>query len=58
MTSVVRSDGEMHATAQTWRAAMLEKGWHSEAAGPEPAAPSEPTASERSRRSTMPQSRP
>jgi hypothetical protein len=27
MTSVVRSSGEMHATVETWKAAMLEKGW-------------------------------
>ena len=30
MTSVVQSDREMHATIETWKAAMLEKGWHSE----------------------------
>ena len=30
MTSVVQSDCEMHATAETWKAAMLAKGWHSE----------------------------
>ena len=28
MTSVVQSDREMHATVETWKAAMLEKGWH------------------------------
>jgi hypothetical protein len=27
MTSVVQSDGEMHATVETWKAALLEKGW-------------------------------
>ena len=30
MTSVVQSDREMHATVETWKAAMLKKGWHSE----------------------------
>ena len=30
MTSVVQSDREMHAAVETWKAAMLEKGWHSE----------------------------
>ena len=30
MTSVVQSDREMHATIETWKAAMLEKDWHSE----------------------------
>jgi hypothetical protein len=28
MTSVAQSDREMHATAETWKAAMLEKDWH------------------------------
>jgi len=27
MTSVVQSDGEMHASVETWKAALLEKGW-------------------------------
>ena len=27
MTSVVQSDREMHATVETWKAAMLDKGW-------------------------------
>ncbi len=27
MTSVVQSDREMHATVETWKAAMLEKDW-------------------------------
>ena len=30
MTSVAQSDREMHATVETWKAAMLAKGWHSE----------------------------
>jgi hypothetical protein len=30
MSSVVRSDAEMVATVDQWRAAMLEKGWRSE----------------------------
>jgi hypothetical protein len=25
--SVVQSDREMHATVETWKAAVLEKGW-------------------------------
>jgi hypothetical protein len=31
MASVVQSDRELHATVETWKAAMLEKGWHSSA---------------------------
>jgi hypothetical protein len=27
MTSVVQSDGEMHAAVETWKVALLEKGW-------------------------------
>jgi hypothetical protein len=31
MTSVVQADRELHATVETWKAAMLERGWHSPA---------------------------
>ena len=45
MTSVVQSDREMHATAETWKAAMLAKGWHSERRRSEPPAPGEENTS-------------
>jgi hypothetical protein len=32
MSSVVRTDREMAATVDTWRAAMIEKGWRAQAA--------------------------
>jgi hypothetical protein len=45
MTSVVQSDREMHATVETWKAAMLAKGWRSEGRRSEPPVPGEENTS-------------